>query len=560
MSLRKHQIDFRNTIDGILSGSGVTKIICHVTPGGGKSSLPVIAGKLIKARKADSICWIVPRKELQSQGETAFMDSFFREMLGHDLLIRSSTNEINPCRGLNGFITTYNAIGIDQKRIAASEFDTRRYILILDECHHVEKESVWHKALYRLVRRASFLILMTGTLGRGNEKEIAFIQYDKKGKPILEDSETTRIISYSRKQALAERAILPMKFHFIDGQLSWEDEKGIRRDVESFRRATLKENSAALYTALNTDYAKQLLTKAVNHWSHHLKKNPFAKLLVVTDGFENAKKCVGMLKANGIPAEIATSHETPSAIKNIKAFKAGLPVLVTIAMAYEGMDVPAVTHLCCLTHIRSTEWIEQMLARAVRIDKKAGPYETQIAHIFAPKDKKFMAVVDRINAEQLAIADKNPESEKKEKEGFEDIPGIFDPDARRSDITPLFGQVVDKENPVVMPDIHRLQIEETPKEKELRLRKEISKHLNTFCALNRYEERSINSEIKTRFMKPRAMMTLSELTSLFNHIKEVYPVQIVRGSGKKPVEKKVMPFELPPEMVKKQGFTQMYFE
>jgi len=44
---RQHQIEFEQLTDSIIAGSGIKKIICKVTPGGGKSALPIITGKLI---------------------------------------------------------------------------------------------------------------------------------------------------------------------------------------------------------------------------------------------------------------------------------------------------------------------------------------------------------------------------------------------------------------------------------------------------------------------------------------------------------------------------------
>ena len=38
-------------------------------------------------------------------------------------------------------------------------------------------------------------------------------------------------------------------------------------------------------------------------------------------------------------------------------------MLVTVAMAYEGLDAPEVAGVAALTHIRSRPWLEQMLAR-----------------------------------------------------------------------------------------------------------------------------------------------------------------------------------------------------
>ena len=48
----------------------VTDILAAVTPGGGKSLLPVIAAaRLIEANKVERICWVVPRDSLRLQAE-----------------------------------------------------------------------------------------------------------------------------------------------------------------------------------------------------------------------------------------------------------------------------------------------------------------------------------------------------------------------------------------------------------------------------------------------------------------------------------------------------------
>ena len=96
--LRQHQTDFDRTISTILAGSPVRDIVAHVTPGGGKSTLPIQSGRLITAGLADRLCWIAPRASLQDQAERNFIDPFFRRMFGHRLVIRSSTNEYDPCQ------------------------------------------------------------------------------------------------------------------------------------------------------------------------------------------------------------------------------------------------------------------------------------------------------------------------------------------------------------------------------------------------------------------------------------------------------------------------------
>ena len=59
--------------------TGITDVLAAVTPGGGKSLLPVIAGAhLIRAGIVERICWVVPRDSLRLQAEEAFADPYWR--------------------------------------------------------------------------------------------------------------------------------------------------------------------------------------------------------------------------------------------------------------------------------------------------------------------------------------------------------------------------------------------------------------------------------------------------------------------------------------------------
>ncbi len=511
MKLRKHQRDFQQIIDGIIAGSGVKKILLSVTPGGGKSSIPIIAGKLIKAGIADALCWVVPRQALQDQGERVFLDPFFRKLFGHNLTMRSATNEINPCRGQNGFITTYQALGVDTELTVAREFSKKRYILILDEYHHVEKDGVWHKALKSIYEQAVFIILMTGTLERGDGKPVAFTPY-RDGRPDFKNT-TTAVVTYNRQDALAEKAILPVSFHMSDGIFEWETQSGDVKHVDSFSKVKKQDQDPALYTALNTNFAAQLLRESVLHWEKYKRENPGAKLLVVTADYKGAKAVTEMLsRGMRIFAKIATSHKPKQAVAAIKQFKSsGLDVLVTIAMAYEGLDVPPITHICCLTQIRSTPWIEQMIARAVRIDSAAGPYSSQLAHVFAPKDQKFLKIVHRIEHDQAA-------SLRLQKKTATAAAGT-------GTGTGTGGNGIIPRNGVMTDIVITGQETETISEKEIRLRREICAHINRFAFDNRYKPQKINTELKHKMGAPRDQLDLPRLEFLLQYIREHYPIK-----------------------------------
>lgn len=112
-------------------------ILAAVTPGGGKSLLPVIAAaRLIEAGIIERVCWIVPRDSLRLQAEVAFTDPVWRTVLGHGLSLRAANNTGDPSRGLTGYITTY------QGAAAAPDLhlrEMRRYrtLLVVDKEHHL---------------------------------------------------------------------------------------------------------------------------------------------------------------------------------------------------------------------------------------------------------------------------------------------------------------------------------------------------------------------------------------------------------------------------------------
>jgi len=567
---RKHQAEFENIIDQIIRhGAGGQTVLLKVTPGGGKSAIPIIAGKLIREKLAQRLCWVAPRKALQSQGERNFLDPFFRELFDHDLTIRASTNETNPARNLDGFITTYQAISQDKDRLLEFEFFRYKYILILDEVHHVEDLGVWHEALKPLVELCEFIILMTGTIERGDGSKIAFLNYDG-DVPDLQSKKNYHVIEYTRADALAEKAIIPLSFKFHDGQAVWENEIGDEVKVKSLAKARRQDIAAAIYTAISTQYARQLLSIAVDHWIGIKKKNPRSKLLIVTANLNHAKIAFNFLYEKKFSVNIATSHESAQAQAAIDAFKKDeIDILVTIAMAYEGLDVPAITHIVCLTHIRSRPWLEQMLARANRIDRLAGPYSRQRAFVFSPDDPLFREVVEKIRSEQLPFVNSGEQMElfKTEQElekdyqcgdcvGFEacvlnDNKNYLDEICDRFEksikppmkIKPKSSAVTDQRDLVLAaPGAAAPEIIQTPKEREKELRAKIERHVRAFSHINRYENGKVNGELFKYFQKPRGEMTIPELENVLKFIELKYPVNLIeRGRGKR-VSSRVVPW------------------
>ena len=71
------------------------------------------------------------------------------------------------------------------------------------------------------------------------------------------------VVGYSRAQALAERAVLPVLFGAVDGEASWLDEA--RTPTGPHRLASpwpTETTRPALFTALRTGFADALLREA----------------------------------------------------------------------------------------------------------------------------------------------------------------------------------------------------------------------------------------------------------------------------------------------------------
>lgn len=135
------------------------------------------------------------------------------------------------------------------------------------------------------------------------------------------------------------------------------------------------------------------------------------KLLVVAPDQVAARHYLAVIR-RWIPVAMAdevawsATSDLPRAHEILAAFRLqpDPSILVTVAMAYEGLDAPEVGVVAALTHIRSRPWLEQMMARATRVDPRAGPYAAQQALLFHPDDPLFAQFRRRMEFEQGTLA------------------------------------------------------------------------------------------------------------------------------------------------------------
>lgn len=431
--LRRHQRVIDEITRAIAAGeTPVRDVLAAVTPGGGKSLLPVIAARrLLSAALVERVIWVVPRDTLKQQAEEAFADPAWRQALGHTLAVRAADNGPDPSRGLAGYVTTYQAIAAAPE-LHLAECRRRPTLLVIDELHHLpaldetggdgDDEAAWSRALLPLFEAAAVRLLMSGTLQRADGRPILWLPYRRPGpdgaRDIDLDAPGWAVVGYSRRAALEERAILPCVFGAVDGEAEWLDAE--QNPCGPHRLSgRLDLARPALFTALRTEFAEHLLGQALRACREHRRRRRQAlklaphesalglgKLLVVAPNQALAQQYLACLQ-RWLPAgaarqvglavsEVRDAHEVIAAFR----LRPEPSVLCTVAMAYEGMDAPGVTHIAALTHIRARPWLEQLIARATRVDPHGGDYHEQQATIFHPDDGLFRDFRRQIETEQ----------------------------------------------------------------------------------------------------------------------------------------------------------------
>lgn len=421
MELRKHQREARNIARNVSSGARIGHTVAHVTPGGGKTILAsVFAHELIAAGFVDQIVVLCPRDSLRTQMKEGFTVAALG--LTSELVVwdpKASHHQSRMDRVV-GIATTYQSAGIHSKRLLKL-VQRARTLLVLDEGHHLagpdededdeDNLAEWRHAVDPLVESARHTLVMTGTLRRSDGARIPFVEYDSDGKPVSH-------ISYTRQDALYEGAVLPIEFRMWDGNATF-DYRGERHSL-NLTEASGSDSKRALRTALSDyrvandceqeGYVLRFLKNALTEWSAYRRNSYPSRAIVVCLHQAMAKWVAERVEEQGFSVALAISDEKHSG-KRIRQFRNGHgpDILVTVGMAYEGLDVPQATHLLLLTNKRARPWLEQAVARVTRVNRDCSiETEKQYAYIYIPDDQRAREFADEILSEDdSAVAEKD---------------------------------------------------------------------------------------------------------------------------------------------------------
>ena len=339
--LRKHQKELLDICNKINNGEPIREIICDVTPGGGKTGLGIIATKELTRGFADKSAIFTPRNTLKYQFELDMLDPFFDSQR----TIRAADNTQNPARGLDGFSTTYQSLSSNPEHII-NDFKKHKYITINDEFHHIADDSLWELPIKTLRKFSKLDIYMTGTAFR-QSNSISFLPY-KNGYIDRTETPYRKFITYTRTDALKEKAIVPIEFETIDGSGKY------RKNNEIVTYKTIEHKD--LEAALLSDYALQLIDHGLDKYLSFKKYNPEAQMIIVGKDIATTNMYCEYVNKR-INANSVSSDDKDS-VEIINRFKRGeFSVLCGTGIPYEGMNAVNVSDIVALTGIRSISWL-----------------------------------------------------------------------------------------------------------------------------------------------------------------------------------------------------------
>jgi len=475
----------------------------------------IFAKALADAKLINRVVWVCPRTSLTRQAVDGFKNAF-------NQIYSARVADNNPplfrdvSSGRIAYATTYQSIAA-QPEIHFNATSNYPFLLILDEPHHLkdEKDGAWIDAIKPLQAKAFHTLLMTGTIERHDKKVIPFIEYDEEGKRFYPRKD----IFYSRYEALIEEAVVPIEFAHEDGWAEFEEDSG--RQKVNISQATSEEVSKVIQTFLSkTEFRDRLLNRGITHWLEHRKKYS-SRAIVICSSQAMARSITKQLQEQyKVDAVLAISDEPESqaVIKNFRNNNDG-QILVTVGMAYEGLDVPDCKHLICLTNFRSVPWLEQAFARVTRVDyramSKGVSYDDQKAYIFVPDDPRMQMVVAYLKDEQDRGLKAKKEKIKKDQDGEK---------RKKSEWKPIGAESTNSTSMLLseqLPD-DITSIVPAVQEDEKDLRRKIEMLSRRRDILRRYERGTTNKLLFSEFRKPRNKMSQMELSRVLKYLESLH--------------------------------------
>lgn len=398
-------------------------LVVHASAGSGKTlGSQVAADALIESGFVEQVVILVPRLNLAQQYELDWKEMRFQlpwQPTMKSLLHRSNDSPRLLAKDSSGYVTTYQSLCANpQKHIRT--IAKKSTLLILDEAHQLgldefnqdsSRSAYWVQKVGEL-DSVKMIFVMSGTPYRTDGKRLLFAEYgdadEDNNHPLLADLEA------KYRDGVREQYLRRFEAQLAQGGYQWTD---IADGYTSTRE--ISNGDGSVYQALQLPNFWQPLvdTFVENLYKQKTINSQFSGLIACMS--QNQAQEVHKYLIQNYPQVktlIAISKDGQKAQKALRDFKEGKhDVLITVSMAYVGYDHKPINTLLLLTHIRSTGYLMQLVARGLRVINDI-EYNQQHCFVIAPDDPKMTKFVEFMRSESDAGYTERQKREQTERE------------------------------------------------------------------------------------------------------------------------------------------------
>lgn len=400
MEDRRHQAEATLIAGEIAIGKRKEKgVIADVTPGGGKSRLLTnFARRLLSENIVSHVIWGCPRNALVEQAQ----DAWKSEGLRPDQLTVVHYGQLES-----------------QKKILLHRCQHERTLFAADELQFLKdadesKNGLWDRNAQLLLEASTKYLGVSGTLFSSSGGELLGVKYYPAEEMRLRNPSMAGLyqsgrnypdadIRYDLRQALTDKAVAPYAMDMGEVDYTPAGCQEIIRlsdpesdDYRELLKPILHRNSVW----------EPVVDKMIEKWTAYRRDYYRSNAIVVAASQRHAEEIADYLHHyHNVSPYLATSDQGKDAYENIRLIKEGKfaqkrMVLVTVAMASVGLDLPQATHMAYLNNYRFWGFMLQAFARVSRICYDCGlSPDQQTAYIDTIHDTRMKAFVDWIKAQ-----------------------------------------------------------------------------------------------------------------------------------------------------------------
>lgn len=391
-----HQNRASNALKAYAIENSAEGALIVLPTGAGKTE--IVAEWLLDRMKADErvrALWIVHQQELVDQAILRFATCAMAQPTNFQRrarAIHSGGSEIATLAEANldlACITIQTLRGQCVKGKASSKLEKfleRPTDVVVDEAHHAASTSYSEvlDAIERCGRQTLIGLTATPWPAASGAYESLHKRFSRK------------LIDIGPEELIAERILARPVLHAVQTGIS------ISLDSKEIQEAERSDFSQKTLRRLNASQRNQIVKRA---WKDQREK--WGKTLVFAVNIEHANQLTGLLVDAGADARTVHSKSGESRRETLQWFKSATnsPVLVSVGMLTEGVDLPDASTAFLARPTASRILLRQMIGRVLRGPKSGGSAEAQIVW-FQDDWENFGEVLDPSIA-LPAVGDKN---------------------------------------------------------------------------------------------------------------------------------------------------------